>query len=172
MRRLLADNGWNTGGWLLSLDSTQARASDGGLWRSVAADARQGSWASRSSLTGCEASIRGGDTSAGEWKITALATQPLRVALLDLLSLGAVLAVLCLVSSSQSSKEATCSYQGDTTHWQQTAVVHLIPPLGPKGTSPGAALAIFVFDTRCDRRTPADESQRFLAEASVVGIRP
>lgn len=112
IRRLLADNGWNRGGWLLSLDSTQARASDGGLWRSVAADVRQGSWASRSSLTGCEASIREGDIGAGEWKIAALATPPLRVALLDLLSLGAVLAVLCLVSSSVCTREYLQRAQG------------------------------------------------------------
>ncbi|OBT95859.1 hypothetical protein VE01_06130 [Pseudogymnoascus verrucosus] len=102
MRRLLADNGWNRGG---ALDSTQARASDGKLWRNHP-------------------------------KKPPAATR---------------------VTRHIGSKQQC---------------VHLIPPFGPKGTSPGVALAIFVFDTRCDRRTPADESQRFLAEASVVGIRP
>jgi hypothetical protein len=133
MRRLLADNGWNRGGWLLSLDSTQARASDGGLWRSVAADARQGSWASRSSLTGCEASIRGGDTSAGEWKITALATPPLRVALLDL-SLGGAVCVGCAAwYHHQSVLASTCSESKGCTARVIREVEIVVAVTSPRG---------------------------------------
>lgn len=76
-----ADNGHKQGVTLRFVSGARQR------WRAVAvvaADARQGRWCWRSSLTGYEASIRGDDTGAGEWKIALATTPPLMLAPLAL----------------------------------------------------------------------------------------
>lgn len=47
-----------------------------------------------------------------------------------------------------SSKEATCSYQGDTTHWQQTVHSECTSsnPLDPRHLPRRCPLAVFVFN--------------------------